>query len=180
MIALIGSRRNHHQALIHIDPACACGSPLIAAATGQQHQLHVRAEGVTGELRGLPDNARLVQGQHDVPGFLLRQVLVDLAGRVVAAFELALVHGPGVHVAQDSNGRPSRLDTAVRPSVLALRSFALHACRLHQSAYLLSGELLGELPTDHRIDVGLERHFVLRRAVELAGIHVLLHELLGD
>lgn len=44
----------------------------------------MRAEGVTGRLRGLPDNACLVQGQHDIPGFLLGEVLVDLAGWVVA------------------------------------------------------------------------------------------------
>jgi len=79
---------------------------------------------------------------------------------------------------KDSDGRPSRFDAAVRPPVLALRSFTLHARRLHQASYLLSGQPLGELPTDARIDVGLERHFILGRPVKLAGIHMLLEKLL--
>jgi hypothetical protein len=62
--------------------------------------------------------------------------------------------------------------------VLAFGSFALDTCRLHQTPYLLSGQPLGGLPPDARIDVGLERHFVLGRPVKLAGIHVLRHKFL--
>ena len=61
VIALARAGRDHHERLLHVDPAHARRDPFIAAASREEQELHVCPERMAGRLRGLPDGARFAE-----------------------------------------------------------------------------------------------------------------------
>jgi hypothetical protein len=61
VIALVFASGNHHQRLIRVDPADAGRSPFIAPTPREEHQLQMCPERISGQFRGLPHDAGLVQ-----------------------------------------------------------------------------------------------------------------------